>query len=87
MDAIVASPEKQAAMARHQSLTMAALGIVFGDIGTSPLYTMHQTFGVSGGLALNTLTVSLSEFATRRSRMPSPFTSPAFTDRGCFPTP
>jgi len=55
MDAIVST--KQADAARHQSLTIAALGIVFGDIGTSPLYTMHQTFGVSGGLALNQLTV------------------------------
>ncbi len=55
MDAIVSN--KQADAARHQSLTIAALGIVFGDIGTSPLYTMHQTFGISGGLALNQLTV------------------------------
>src|SRR5690242_8536717 len=43
MDATVSIPDKAAA-ARHQSLTLAALGIVFGDIGTSPLYTMHQTF-------------------------------------------
>ena len=52
-------PTKQAAAARHQSLTIAALGIVFGDIGTSPLYTMHQTFaaGPTGGLALNHATM------------------------------
>ena len=55
MDAVVST--KQADAARHQSLTLAALGIVFGDIGTSPLYTMHQTFGISGGLSLNPLTV------------------------------
>ena len=48
---------KQAAAARHQSLTLAALGIVFGDIGTSPLYTMHQTFGTAGGLPLNHATM------------------------------
>ena len=26
------------------SLTLAALGVVFGDIGTSPLYTIHEIF-------------------------------------------
>jgi KUP system potassium uptake protein len=55
MDATL--PTTKADAARQQSLTLAALGIVFGDIGTSPLYTMHQTFGVSGGLALNEMTV------------------------------
>ncbi|BBA33739.1 probable potassium transport system protein kup [Methylocaldum marinum] len=34
----------------HKSLVIAALGIVFGDIGTSPLYTLKQCFG--GFLAL-----------------------------------
>jgi len=29
-------------------LALGALGIVYGDIGTSPLYTMQQTFGVHG---------------------------------------
>jgi KUP system potassium uptake protein len=28
-----------------QSLTVAALGVVYGDIGTSPLYTVKQCFG------------------------------------------
>jgi KUP system potassium uptake protein len=56
MDATIPT-SKQDAAARHQSLTLAALGIVFGDIGTSPLYTMHQTFGESSGLALNQTTV------------------------------
>src|ERR1700747_895275 len=27
-----------------QSLTVAALGVVYGDIGTSPLYTVKQCF-------------------------------------------
>src|SRR5271166_6464157 len=27
-----------------QSLTVAALGVVYGDIGTSPLYTVRQCF-------------------------------------------
>jgi KUP system potassium uptake protein len=28
-----------------QSLTVAALGVVYGDIGTSPLYAVRQSFG------------------------------------------
>jgi len=28
------------------ALTLAALGVVFGDIGTSPLYTMKEVFSV-----------------------------------------
>jgi len=31
-------------------LTLAALGVVFGDIGTSPLYTLREAFGHAGGL-------------------------------------
>ena len=38
---------------RQRTLALAALGIVFGDIGTSPLYMMKETFGASGGMALN----------------------------------
>lgn len=33
--------------ARFSSLALAALGIVYGDIGTSPLYTMKEVFAVS----------------------------------------
>ena len=34
--------------------TIAALGIVFGDIGTSPLYAFRECFsGVHGGAPLN----------------------------------
>ena len=32
-----------------QSLTVAALGVVYGDIGTSPLYAMRQS--LAGGRA------------------------------------
>ncbi|QJE74609.1 potassium transporter Kup [Aerophototrophica crusticola] len=32
------------------TLTLAALGVVYGDIGTSPLYTVRETFGHTGGL-------------------------------------
>ena len=35
-------------------LIIGAIGVVFGDIGTSPLYTMRQVFGTSYGLALST---------------------------------
>ncbi len=34
-------------------LTVAAIGIVYGDIGTSPLYTMKEIFSKEHGLALN----------------------------------
>ena len=31
------------------AITLAALGVVFGDIGTSPLYTLKTVLGLSGG--------------------------------------
>ena len=40
----------------HQSratLTLAALGIVFGDIGTSPLYAVKETFNPDHGITLS----------------------------------
>ncbi len=33
-----------------QSLTVAALGVVYGDIGTSPLYTVRQCFGSAAAI-------------------------------------
>jgi KUP system potassium uptake protein len=35
------------------ALTIGAIGIVYGDIGTSPLYTLKTIFAPSHGLALN----------------------------------
>jgi KUP system potassium uptake protein len=35
------------------ALTLAALGVVYGDIGTSPLYTMKEIFSPATGVALN----------------------------------
>ena len=35
------------------TLTLAAFGVVFGDIGTSPLYAIRVTFGEGHGIALN----------------------------------
>jgi KUP system potassium uptake protein len=39
---------------RLVTLTLAAVGIVYGDIGTSPLYTLKTIFDPEHGLALNT---------------------------------
>ena len=38
-------------------LTLTALGVVYGDIGTSPLYTMKEAFGTSHGLAPSVVNV------------------------------
>ena len=35
------------------SLAVGAIGVVFGDIGTSPLYAIKEVFGSGHGLALN----------------------------------
>lgn len=35
---------------RMPTLALAALGVVYGDIGTSPLYTLREAFGHAGGL-------------------------------------
>jgi KUP system potassium uptake protein len=34
--------------ARMRAMVMGAIGVVYGDIGTSPLYTIKQTFGAHG---------------------------------------
>jgi KUP system potassium uptake protein len=36
------------------ALTLAALGVVYGDIGTSPLYAVKETFNPTHGIPLNT---------------------------------
>jgi KUP system potassium uptake protein len=36
------------------ALTLAALGVVYGDIGTSPLYAVKETFNPNHGIPLNT---------------------------------
>ena len=35
------------------SLSLLALGVVYGDIGTSPLYAVKETFNPEHGIALN----------------------------------
>ena len=42
---------------RLAPLTFAALGVVYGDIGTSPLYTIREAFGSTGGLAVSETTI------------------------------
>ncbi len=39
------------------ALTLAALGIVYGDIGTSPLYAVKETFSPDHGIPLETETI------------------------------
>ena len=38
-------------------LTLGALGVVYGDIGTSPLYTMKEVFGPGNAVALEAMNV------------------------------
>lgn len=44
---IINTPSKSVA-----ALTLGAIGVVYGDIGTSPLYTVKEIFGASTGIAL-----------------------------------
>ncbi|HET9405146.1 MAG TPA: KUP/HAK/KT family potassium transporter, partial [Burkholderiales bacterium] len=39
------------------ALTLLALGVVFGDIGTSPLYAVKETFNPAHGIALTTANI------------------------------
>src|SRR4051812_44099752 len=43
--------EGKASFRRTMALTLGALGVVFGDIGTSPLYAMRETAVAMGGHA------------------------------------
>jgi KUP system potassium uptake protein len=56
-----AAPAREAASPppenRLSALTLAAIGVVYGDIGTSPLYTMRVAFGPHGVLPLTEATV------------------------------
>ncbi|MEO8811176.1 MAG: potassium transporter Kup [Rhodanobacter sp.] len=46
----VAAGEPDKSHAAKSALILGAIGVVFGDIGTSPLYTMHETFLPEHGL-------------------------------------
>src|SRR4051812_44731753 len=39
------------------ALALLALGVVYGDIGTSPLYAVKETFNPEHGIALNTANI------------------------------
>jgi KUP system potassium uptake protein len=49
---IAAEHEAAHASGGLRGLTLAALGVAYGDIGTSPLYTLREAFGEAGGLRL-----------------------------------
>jgi KUP system potassium uptake protein len=51
------SSQPTAQKSSHLALTVAALGVVFGDIGTSPLYALKETFNPKYGIALSEFTV------------------------------
>lgn len=45
--------QAQPLQSSRATLTLAALGVVYGDIGTSPLYAVKETFNPSHGIPLN----------------------------------
>src|SRR5215213_2692289 len=45
----VRSEARPRSAARQTGLALAALGVVFGDIGTSPLYALHAVFTADDG--------------------------------------
>jgi KUP system potassium uptake protein len=49
----VAAPDESIKRHGTAALTIAALGVVYGDIGTSPLYTIKEVFSASTGVPLN----------------------------------
>jgi KUP system potassium uptake protein len=56
-DAIRSREAQVARRKRLAVLTLAALGVVYGDIGTSPLYTIRETFHADYGLRPNVANV------------------------------
>ena len=48
---------KQPHLSSQKALTIAAIGVVFGDIGTSPLYTMKEVFGGHHPMDVTTVNV------------------------------
>jgi KUP system potassium uptake protein len=46
-----------AQLSSRAALTLAALGVVYGDIGTSPLYAVKETFNPSHGIPLTPETI------------------------------
>jgi KUP system potassium uptake protein len=46
---VVGEPSAAAGAGTTPAAALAALGIVFGDLGTSPLYTLQAVLGAAGG--------------------------------------
>src|SRR5690349_19757837 len=53
LDGTAAVPDSPVTRTRIAALTLAAIGIVYGDIGTSPLYTLKTVFSPEHGLQLS----------------------------------
>src|SRR5437899_7879355 len=58
-------PAPRSSNSKLAALTLAALGVVYGDIGTSPLYAFKEAFGGSHGLPLNQTNVLADRKSTR----------------------
>lgn len=52
-----AAPDEQRPRHGTAALTIAALGVVYGDIGTSPLYTVKEIFSPTTGVPMNAATL------------------------------
>lgn len=52
MSTAAAAPSSGSLTRRRATVALAALGVVFGDIGTSPLYALRESFAEEGDLAL-----------------------------------
>jgi KUP system potassium uptake protein len=50
LPALRPSPARTHRAGPRQGLVLAALGVVFGDIGTSPLYALKTVFALNGGI-------------------------------------
>jgi KUP system potassium uptake protein len=51
------APDEQTRHHGTAALTIAALGVVYGDIGTSPLYTIKEIFSATTGVPMNAETL------------------------------
>lgn len=45
----ISSPAHVAANPMRRTLVVGALGVVYGDIGTSPIYTLRECLKAAGG--------------------------------------
>lgn len=57
-DAQAADPVGSSPKPKNSTLYLAALGIIYGDIGTSPLYTIKECFSGTHGIAVTPVNVT-----------------------------